>query len=40
MRVRYLPFATLSKELIMLPEMFTIAKSENSQYVETPYFLE
>ena len=35
MRDRYLPFATLSKGLIMLPKMFTIAKSENSQDVET-----
>ena len=37
MRDRYLPFATLSKGLITLPKMFTIAKSENSQdaYVET-----
>ena len=35
MRDRYLPFATLSKGLITLPKMFTIAKSENSQDVET-----
>ena len=35
MRDRYLPFATLSKGLITLPKMFTIAKSENSQVVET-----
>ena len=35
MRDRYLPFATLSKGLITLPKVFTIAKSENSQDVET-----
>ena len=35
MRDRYLPFGTLSKGLIILPEMLKIATSENSQYVET-----